>query len=208
MITSNRSGQRWLVAGLAAVCLGLLTVSLLGDGWVVTVDRHIELQVFLHQHSGLRDVAGWLTWLGDPVTVGVVVVASTVVLVVRRDLARAVALPVAVVSTLLVGQVVRHAIGRSSPTFGSHLHVPGGDAYPSGHALGAALCLAAVAVAVRRLWVSWAAVAVAVAVAMARVYLFAHFTSDVLASLLTATAVIAVVEAIGERSPPTTRTTS
>lgn len=194
----RRSTQLWLACGLLALLLLGLTAEVLHSGWVVSIDRHIQLQVFLHQHRGLRDAANVLTWLGDPATVVVVVVLSTVVLAVRRDWVRAVALPVAVVAALLVGQLVRHAIGRSSPTFGSHLHVPGGDSYPSGHALGAALCLAAVAIAVRRRWVSWAAAVIAVLVAVARVYLFAHFTSDVIASLLAAAVVVTAVEAVAE----------
>lgn len=195
---SRRARQLWLVAGLAGLCLAGLTAELLSGGWVVTADRRIELAVLVHQHQQLRDVAGGLTWLGDPVTVVVVVLAASVLLAVRRDVVRAVAVPVAVGGTLLAGQVVRHAIGRSSPTYGSHLHVPGGNGYPSGHALGAALCLAAVAVAVRRPLVSYVAGVTAVLVAVARVYLFAHFTSDVIASLLAATVVIAGLEAVAE----------
>jgi undecaprenyl-diphosphatase len=194
----RRSTRLWLASGVAALLLLGLTAEVLHGGWVVSIDRHLELQVFLHQHRGLRDAANILTWLGDPVTVVAVVALSTVVLAVRRDWVRAVALPVAVVTALVLGQVARHAIGRSSPTFGSHLHVPGGDSYPSGHALGAALCLAAVAVAVRRWWVSWAAAVIAVLVAVARVYLFAHFASDVLASLLVAAVVITAIEAVAE----------
>jgi undecaprenyl-diphosphatase len=198
MVPARRAARRWLIASIAALCLVVLTAGLLQGGVVVAVDRHIELQVFLHQHHWLRSLSSSLNWLGSPVTVVIVVALATGLLVVRRDLVRAVTLPAGVVATLLVGQVVRHAIGRSSPTFGSHLHVPGGNAYPSGHALGAALCLAAVAVAVRRRWVNWAAAVLAVLVAVSRVYLFAHFTSDALASLLIAACVIAAVEAVGE----------
>ncbi|HEX3908885.1 MAG TPA: phosphatase PAP2 family protein [Mycobacteriales bacterium] len=194
----RRSTRLWLGSGVAALLLLGLTAEVLHGGWVVSIDRHLELQVFLHQHHGLRDAANVLTWLGDPVTVVAVVALSTLVLAVRRDRVRAVALPVGVVAALVLGQLVRHAIGRSSPTFGSHLHFPGGDSYPSGHALGAALCLAAVAIAVRRRWVSWAAAVIAVLVAVARVYLFAHFASDVLASLLAAAVVITAVEAVAE----------
>jgi membrane-associated phospholipid phosphatase len=111
---------------------------------------------------------------------------------------RAVILPVAALTALVLGQLLRHAIGRSAPTAGSHLHVPGGIGYPSGHALGAALALGAIAVAVRRRWVTAAAVVLAGLAAVARVYEFAHFPSDVIASLLAAAMVIAVVEAVAE----------
>jgi membrane-associated phospholipid phosphatase len=188
----------WLMAGIAALALVGLSLALLSGGWLVSTDRSIELQVFLHQHQGLRHVAAALSWLGEPVTVGLVVAAATVVLAVRRDLVRAVALPVASLSALVLGQIARHAIGRSAPTDGSHLHVPGGNGYPSGHALGAALCLAAISIVVRRTWVTVVAAVVAVLVAAGRVYEFAHFPSDVLASLLGAVVVCAVVEAVAE----------
>ena len=198
MRMSQRARVLWLTAALALLALLGLTLALLSGGWLVSTDRSIELQVFVHQHHDPRHVASALSRLGDPLVVAVVVVLSTVLLAVRRDLLRAVALPVLSLAALVLGQLARHAIGRSSPTDGSHLHVTGGNGYPSGHALGAALCVGAVAIAVRRTWVSVTAAVLAVLAAAARVYEFAHFPSDVLASLLAALAVVAIVEAVAE----------
>jgi membrane-associated phospholipid phosphatase len=198
MTTSQRARLLWLTAAIALLALLGLTLALLSGGWLVSADRSIELQVFVHQHQDPRRVASALSRLGDPLVVAVVVAASTVVLAVRRDLVRAVALPLLSLAALVLGQLARHAIGRSSPTDGSHLHVTGGNGYPSGHALGAALCVGAVAIGVRRTWVSVTAALLAVLAAAARVYEFAHFPSDVLASLLVGVAVLAIVEAVAE----------
>jgi membrane-associated phospholipid phosphatase len=198
MTSSRRAALLWLAALLAALCLFGLTEALLHGGWVVGIDRGIERHVLLHQRESLNHVATALSWLGEPVTAAVAVVLASVVLAVRRDLVRAVTLPVAALAALVLGQLLRHAIGRSAPTQGSHLHVPGGIGYPSGHALGAALAVGAVAVAVRRRRVTVAAAVLAVLAAVARVYDFAHFPSDVIASLLAAATVFAVVEALAE----------
>jgi membrane-associated phospholipid phosphatase len=198
MRTSQRARVLWLTAALALLALLGLTLALLNGGWLVSADRSIELQVFVHQHHDPRQVASALSRLGDPLVVAVVVVLSTLVLAVRRDLVRAIALPVLSLAALVLGQLARYDIGRSSPTDGSHLHVTGGNGYPSGHALGAALCVGAVAIAVRRTWISVTAAALAVLTAVARVYEFAHFPSDVLASLLGAAAAVAIVEAMAE----------
>jgi membrane-associated phospholipid phosphatase len=198
MSSSRRAALLWLVALLAALCLAGLTAELLHGGWVVSADRSIERHVLLHQRQSLNHVATALTWLGEPVTVGIAVVLASVVLAVRRDPVRAVTLPVAALTALVLGQLLRHAVGRSAPTDGSHLHVPGGIGYPSGHALGAALAVGAIAVAVRRRWVTVAAAVLAGLAAVARVYDFAHFPSDVVASLLAAGTAIAVVEAVAE----------
>jgi undecaprenyl-diphosphatase len=198
MTAPSRATRLWLCATAACVALGLLTVAVLSGGVVVTADRRIELQVLIHQHGGVRHVAAALSWIGAPVTVGVVVALAAIALAVRRDLVRAITLPVGSLAVLVLGQLARHAIGRSAPTDGSHLHVPGGDGYPSGHALGAALCLGAIAVVVRRTWVAVTAVVLMLLTAAGRVYEFAHFPSDVLASLLAAAVVIAVVEASAE----------
>jgi membrane-associated phospholipid phosphatase len=192
---SRRTRLLWLTAAAALLCLLGLTLALISGGWVVSTDRSIELQVLVHQHRWPRHAATALSWLGDPLVVGVVVMLATVVLAVRRDLVRAVALPVVALASLVLGQLARHVIGRSSPTDGSHLRVTGGQGYPSGHALGAAVCVGAVAVAARRVWVSVTAIVLAVLAAAARVYLFAHFPSDVVASLLGGAAAMATVEA-------------
>jgi undecaprenyl-diphosphatase len=198
MTRVDRGQALWLTAIVALLALLGLTLALLSGGWVVSADRNIELQVFIHQHQGLRQVASTLSVLGDRRLVAAVVVLATLVLAVRRDVVRSVTLPVLALAALVLGQLARHAVGRSAPTDGSHLHVPGGVGYPSGHALGAAVCVGAVAIAVRRTWVSVAAAVLVVLVAAARVYEFAHFPSDVLASLLAGVAMVAIVEAVAE----------
>jgi undecaprenyl-diphosphatase len=198
MTTAHRARLLWLTAAIALLALLGLTLAVLAGGWVVGADRSIEAHVLVNQHGGLRHVASALSRLGDPLVVAAVVVLSTLILAVRRDWVRAVTLPVLALAALLLGQLARHAVGRSAPTHGSHLHVPGGNGYPSGHALGAALCVGAIAIAIRRTWVSVVAAVLAVLAAAARVYEFAHFPSDVLASLLAGVAVVAVVEAVTE----------
>jgi hypothetical protein len=100
MTSSRRAALLWLAALLAGVCLAGLTAELLHGGWVVSADRSIEAHVLLHQRQSLDHVATVLSWLGEPVTVGVVVVLATVVLAVRRDRLRAVTLPLAVLAAV------------------------------------------------------------------------------------------------------------
>jgi membrane-associated phospholipid phosphatase len=189
---------------LALVSLGCvilfagLTAEVFHGGFVVRIDNRLSFDVLVNQWSPARHLADVFSDLGRLHVVIGLLAGATVVMAARRDWRRAVLVPVASAAVLGFGRVVQKWVGRSGPTGGSRIHIAGAvGGYPSGSALGAALAFAAIAMAIRHRHVTVAAAALALIVAASRVYAFAHFPSDVLASLLAAGACTAAIEAVG-----------
>jgi undecaprenyl-diphosphatase len=131
----------------------------------------------------LVDVAKIVTSLGAFPTVASLVVATTVLLVMRKRYADAFVLVVGFALIYIAVQVTKDAVGRARPN--GPLVGTKGLAYPSGHAAYATAWVAAAVALTRRLKLVtssvlvFVALAIAVAVGISRVYLRAHWPSDV-----------------------------
>ena len=131
----------------------------------------------------LVDVAKVVTYLGAFPVVAGLVAATSVPLVVRRRYAEALVLVAGLVLIYIAVQVTKEALDRPRPT--DPLVATSGDAYPSGHAAYATAWIAAAVVLTRRLRLAasgilvFIAIGVAAAVGVSRVYLRAHWWSDV-----------------------------
>ncbi|MFL5837663.1 MAG: phosphatase PAP2 family protein, partial [Solirubrobacteraceae bacterium] len=134
----------------------------------------------------LTDVAKVVSDLGSLPVVATVVVAGVAFLAYRRDVIDAVALAAGSLLTYLAVHVAKAAEDRARPV--GELIDTSGSAFPSGHAA-YAVAYVALAVAIARAVPNWAgrttlvagAIVLAAAVGLSRVYLRAHFLSDVLA---------------------------
>jgi membrane protein DedA with SNARE-associated domain len=131
----------------------------------------------------LVDVAKIVTTLGAFPTVSALVVGTALLLVIRKRYAEALVLVIGLALVYIAVNVTKEALGRERP--GDAFVGTSGHAYPSGHA---AYATAWVAVAVAlthrlRLVASgvlvFIALGVAAAVGVSRVYLRAHWWSDV-----------------------------
>jgi membrane protein DedA with SNARE-associated domain len=131
----------------------------------------------------LVDVAKIVTALGAFPTVAGLVTATTALLIVRRRYAEAIMLVAGLVLVYIAVNVTKDAIDRPRPT-GSLVGTKG-QAYPSGHAAYATAWVAAAVVLTRRLrlvasgTLIFVALGIAAAVGISRVYLRAHWWSDV-----------------------------
>jgi undecaprenyl-diphosphatase len=131
----------------------------------------------------LVDVAKIVTGLGALPTVIGLVVATSVLLLIRRRYAEAIVLVAGLVLIYIAVHVAKEAIDRPRPT-GSLVGTKGA-AYPSGHAAYATAWVAAAVMLTRgrRLVASgslvFVSLAIAAAVGISRVYLRAHWWSDV-----------------------------
>jgi membrane protein DedA with SNARE-associated domain/membrane-associated phospholipid phosphatase len=131
----------------------------------------------------LVDLAKLVTHLGAFPTAAALVVGTALLLVVRKRYAEALVLIVGLALVYVAVNVTKEALGRERP--GGAFVGTSGQAYPSGHAAYAtAWIAAAVALTRRRRLVAsgtlvFIALAVAVAVGVSRVYLRAHWWSDV-----------------------------
>lgn len=192
--------RRWILVGLL-VAVVLVTIDVLVEGPLTHLDRDVMLRVDMHQQHSVRRVADDVSAVGRPVVAMTAAGLALLVMVVRRRWLRAI--EYAAISAVVVAVTValRAAVGRSSPTFGPHVHV-GGSSFPSGHVLLAGLAAGAVALAVGRVSALWVAAVVTVIVAAARVYDFSHFPTDVVAAvLLAAVPVTATWKKRPQRSP-------
>ena len=174
---------------LAALAVGGFVFGAIG----VIVGRHdtlhmdtagFDVESSLHGAVGI-DVAKVITVLGALPTVAALLALASVYLLIRRRVAEAVALIAGIALTVVGVDVAKAAFDRIRPTH-PYVHT-GGDGYPSGHA---AYAVAYVAMAlafwhafrgiVRTSLVVAGAIVLAAAIGLTRVYLRAHYLSDVL----------------------------
>jgi undecaprenyl-diphosphatase len=148
----------------------------------------------------LVDVAKAVTRLGALSTVIALVVATSVLLVGRRRHAEALVLLAGMMLVYIAVHVTKDAIDRPRPS-GSLVETLGA-AYPSGHAAYATAWVAAAVVLTRRLRLVTSGVLVfislgiAAAVGVTRVYLRAHWWSDVAGGWGLGAAIFALLGAI------------
>ena len=131
----------------------------------------------------LVDVAKVVTTLGAFPTVAALVLATAVLLVTRKRYADALVLVVGLALVYVAVNVTKESLGRERP--GGALVGTTGHAYPSGHAAYATAWVAVAVALTRRLRLVASgtlvsvALAIAAAVGISRVYLRAHWWSDV-----------------------------
>jgi membrane protein DedA with SNARE-associated domain/membrane-associated phospholipid phosphatase len=135
------------------------------------------------QNDTLVDVAKFVTNFGALPTAIALVVATSVLLVARRRYAEALLLLIGLALIYIAVHVTKDAIDRPRPT--ESLVGTTGQAYPSGHAAYATAWVAVAVVLTRRLRLVtsgvlvFVALGIAAAVGVTRVYLRAHWWSDV-----------------------------
>src|SRR5215213_1636421 len=131
----------------------------------------------------LVDVAKVVTALGAFPTVAALVLGTAVLLAMRKRYAEALLLVGGLALVYLTVQITKDALGRERP--GGAFVGTSGHAYPSGHAAYATAWIAVAVALTRRLRLVasgvlvFVALAVAAAVGVSRVYLRAHWASDV-----------------------------
>lgn len=193
---------RWLLPVVAAVVVALAVLARLR---LLPWDRPITAWVARHRTEHWNDFWGTVTQFGGYDIVAVVVVGCALVAWFRsRALAVAIVV-LAVLSPLLV-EVLKQLIGRPRPPLDLALHrrQPGGFSFPSGHPLAVAASWGFVPLVVglytRSRVVFWSTVvgvwSLVLVIAASRVYLGAHYATDVSASLLLAVLFVAGSEVL------------
>jgi undecaprenyl-diphosphatase len=189
------------VGGLAAWIFGGLTQDVVGHDETATFDPRAEAFAMAHRTGMLTAAMKWGTWLGSTlVIVPLVVIVGAVFLARHRDWRPGAKLAVAVAGAVALYDVVKPAVGRVRPPSRLWIGEYSGFSFPSGHATQSLAFYGMLAVVLSsrrspagRVWPWLAAAGVAVFVGASRVYLGAHWLTDVLAGYALAAAWLAVV---------------
>jgi membrane-associated phospholipid phosphatase len=186
------------VAGLAAAVMKSDTVT--------QADAAANQQAYMQAGQHGTDWSFHITDLGGSHTVWLVTAAAALFLVAFRHWRGAIALLVAVASTQLVVDVLKIAVERPRPDHA--MTETNGFSFPSAHsatsmAVYATLTLlAARAVTGRpRVAIAIAGALVVVAIGLTRIYLGAHYPTDVLAGWLTGAVIVLGSWALARRIP-------
>lgn len=220
MIEDERSAERtadgrpatwafWLActvtAGvLAAVVAGVLAEEVLGHYGLARADPHVTAWLVAHRVDWLTHVLKVVTWLGSLAVIIPVAVLAGLFFVLRWHRWRPVVLlAVTIAGAVSLYNVVKHLVGRPRPPPAIWIGHFSGASFPSGHAAQSVGCYATLALilcAGRSRWVKIGvcslAVLVILVVGFSRIYLGAHWLTDVLAGYALGTAWVAVVIAV------------
>lgn len=184
------------VLAVGSFAFGAYAIELLEGTTVTPGDQRAFVIADDLRAAWLTDVAKIVTELGSFAVVAPVVAVCALALVVRRRYGEGIVLALGLPLTLLLVHLTKNLIDRPRPT--GALVDTMGMSYPSGHAAYATAWLV-IAILVGRVGLAWRTAAVAVAsavvvlVAATRVYLRAHYLSDVIGGVGLAASVFAVV---------------
>jgi membrane-associated phospholipid phosphatase len=176
---------------VAATVLGVLTAMIRTNAGMAIVDGEISAWAAALATAASLKVFGYLTQAGSIIVVTAAALAAIVCALRRPGRWRTVLFIVLVVGgQFLLANVLKTAVGRARPDL-SPFRIFSGYAFPSGHTTAAAAVWPAVAFVFgrgrsrrARAILAGVAVGLAVAVACSRVFLGAHWTSDVLGGLV------------------------
>lgn len=148
------------------------------DGWVA---EHLHDAV--RGHPLVVDVLRAVTALGRPQTLVLACLVAALVLAGVGRWRLGALLVAATLGAWLLNVGIKDLIGRDRPVWDVPLARSSGASFPSGHAMVSAAAYGAVALVVRRRWLTVAAGAVVLAVAATRVALGVHWLTDVIAGV-------------------------
>ncbi|WP_374214727.1 phosphatase PAP2 family protein [Streptomyces sp. SKN60] len=186
------------ISAVVSGALGVLLLVLVAVGWSPLLSFDREVSDALHRHAvahpGFTQVNRILTdWVWDPWTMRALTLLAVVWLLRRGERLLALWITGATLLAWLLQQGLKTAVGRARPRWPDPVDSAPYAAFPSGHAMTAAvacgLLLWVLALHWKEGWRGWGTLAGAALVSVlgvgwTRVYLGVHWTSDVLAGWL------------------------
>lgn len=173
----------WLFGGIAE---DVMT----GDP-ITVIDVHIAQWLHAHTAPWLTHVMQLVSLLHNTMAIAIMTMVFAAILIAKRYWYWLLNLILAVPGGMLLNVAMKHAFQRSRPVFEQPLVSLSSYSFPSGHTAASTLfygMLAAFIIAYtsswsRRVWTVLLAFAIVSLVAFSRLYLGAHYLSDVLAAL-------------------------
>jgi membrane-associated phospholipid phosphatase len=189
---------------LAAWAFGGLTQDVTGHDDTVLADPHVTAWVVAHRIGWLTATLQVLTWLGSTAVIIPAGLAIGLYFVIRRrDWQPLVLLMATVAGAIVLYDIGKALVGRPRPPAKIWIGHYTGAAFPSGHATQSVAFYAMLAIvlgaglSVRRRAILWSAAALVVfIVGASRIYLGAHWLTDVLAGYALGACWVAIVVAV------------
>jgi membrane protein DedA with SNARE-associated domain/membrane-associated phospholipid phosphatase len=189
---------------LAAWAFGGLTQDVVGHDDTALADPHVTAWVITHRTGWLTSALSVLTWLGSTAFIIPAGLAAGLYFLFRRSTWRPLALlAAAVAGAIALYDIVKPLVGRPRPPAAIWIGHYTGAAFPSGHATQSAAFYAMLAIVLgaglspRRRAILWSAAALVVLIVGAsRIYLAAHWLTDVLAGYALGATWVAIVVAV------------
>ncbi|MFJ8013391.1 phosphatase PAP2 family protein [Streptomyces sp. NPDC096339] len=202
---------RWAGIGCALLAATLTVLVVLEWPPLLALDEQVARDLHAHAvtHPGVTRLMLVLTdWLWDPWTMRALAALACAWLWWRGDRERAWRVGLATVAAAAVNQGLKALVGRERPVWPDPVHSSQYAAYPSGHAMTAAvvcgllLWLLPRSTAPAAVAAAWALAVVSVAgVGFTRIYLGVHWLSDVIGGWLLGVALVALAVCLPVRRP-------
>jgi membrane protein DedA with SNARE-associated domain/membrane-associated phospholipid phosphatase len=199
----------WLTFTVAAGALagwafGGLIQDVVGHDDTVLADPHVTAWVIAHRTGWLTSALSVFTWLGSTAFIIPLGLAAGLYFLFRRRTWRPLALLAAAIAGAIgLYDIVKPLVGRPRPPAAIWIGHYTGAAFPSGHATQSAAFYAMLAIvlgaglSMRGRAILWSAAALVVLlVGASRIYLGAHWLTDVLAGYALGTTWVAIVVAV------------
>lgn len=189
------------IGALAVWAFAGLTQDVVAHDEMALIDPQFETWVVAHRIAWVSSAMRIVTWLGSTTVIVPLMLVAVVGLVARRRDWRSAALLVAAVAGAAgLYNIVKPVVGQPRPPAALWIGHFGGAGFPSGHATqgvafyGMLAVLLSIGLSLRARTFLWAGAGlVATAIGASRIYLGAHWLSDVLAGYALGAAWVAVL---------------
>ena len=190
----------WIAALLAAALFAAIAWSIAVDSWTVAMDEACVRWLHTHSTGDATTAMTWVSRLHSPGMIAVWSVVLGIALAARREKQWLVTVALAVVGGMLLNDALKLAFHRARPHFDDALDVLGSYSFPSGHTADSTVFYGALAAylfarfsqRMARMAIVAGAILAIGTVAFSRVYLGAHYPTDVIAATCSSTAWLAL----------------
>ncbi|WP_251716321.1 phosphatase PAP2 family protein [Lactobacillus agrestimuris] len=190
-----------------AICVGLpialiFAISVaMNAAWIGGFDHFF--QQLVQTVPNLKGLMLKITFLASPKMDLIWMLLLSVILWLKKRRPLAINIIITLISADALGYIIKHLIQRARPV--QHLAIDDGFSFPSGHVLGMSILVIWLMMILlpkvmknrtARIWINVLLIVWLIIVMISRVYVYAHYPSDVCASVAIALAWIGIVQLI------------